>query len=141
MYDDAASILASRMPNYKPPTEDDSPDTLSHECFPGFASKAEAFADARLRELSCPVCSGQTTGLKWINQGDQRYMNLFSCPEHGSFLVRAKFRKNKDDNTWLANKLVYGADEEMTNYYKTKSTQTRRRSRGHSARKNRPAGK
>ena len=135
MYDEAAHILAMRMPNYKPPVENDGPDTISHDCFDGFSSKAEAFADERLRELSCPVCGQSTDALKWINQGDQRYMNVYSCAEHGSFLVRAKFRKNKEDNSWLANRLVYEADEDMLSFYKTKASQSRRRSRGHSGRK------
>ena len=33
MYDEAAHILATRMPNYKPPEENDGPDTISHDCF------------------------------------------------------------------------------------------------------------
>ncbi|MBQ9685188.1 MAG: exonuclease domain-containing protein [Oscillospiraceae bacterium] len=139
MYPDAARILASRMPNYKEPTENENPDTLSHECFDGFESKAAAFADPRLGALSCPVCGEETGGVKWVNQGDQRYMNVFTCLDHGSFLVRAKFRKVSEDNTWLVNKLVYEADEDMVSYYKTKASQARRRSRGHSQKKNRPA--
>ena len=67
-------------------------------------------------------------------------MNIFSCAEHGNFLVRAKFRKNKEDSTWLANRLVYEADEDMIGFYKTKASQSRRRSRSHSQRK-RSAGK
>ena len=130
MYDDAAEILASRMPNYKPPTESDGPDALSHDSFDGFTSKADAFTDARMRTVPCPVCGGETGALKWINQGDHRYMNIFSCPEHGSFLVRAKFRKNKDDDTWLANRLIYEADENMQAFYKSKASQSRRRNRG-----------
>jgi hypothetical protein len=62
-------------------------------------------------------------------------MNIYSCAEHGSFLVRAKFRKNKEDSSWLANRLVYEADEDMLSFYKTKAGQSRRRSRGHSQRK------
>ena len=140
MYDDAERILASRMPSFKPPVENDSPDTLVHECFDGFASKSAAFADSRLAELACPACGQTLSGLKWVNQGDQRYMNLFTCPEHGSFLVRVKCKKAKETELWTANKLVYEADEEMLGFYKTKASQSRRRSRGHS-RKNRPAGK
>ena len=141
LYPDAAKILAARMPNYKPPVENDSPDTLSHECFEGFESKAAAFADPRLAALACPACQQAIQGAKWVNQGDQRYMNVFTCAEHGSFLVRAKFRKNSEDGTWLVNKLVYEADEDMQSFYKTKAAQARRRSRGHSSRKNRPANK
>lgn len=141
MYPDAERILASRMPNYKPPSENDNPDTLSHEVFGDFVSKAAAFADGRISELLCPACDEPLKGQKWVNQGDQRYMNIFSCPEHGSFLVRVKFRKSVDDGTWTANKLVYEADDEMLTFYRTKAAQVRRRSRGHTQRKNRPAGK
>ncbi|MBQ3704271.1 MAG: exonuclease domain-containing protein [Oscillospiraceae bacterium] len=140
MYDDAARILAARMPNYKPPVENEGPDALLHECFDGFASKSEAFSDDRLLALSCPVCGQSTEALKWINQGDQRYMNIYSCAEHGNYLVRAKFRKNKEDNSWLANRLVYEADEDMLSFYKAKAAQSRRRSRGH-GRKGRTASK
>lgn len=141
LYPDAARILASRMPNYKPAADPTGPDSLAHECFDGFESKAAAFADSRLTQLACPHCGGETIGQKWVNQGDQRYMNIYTCPEHGAFLVRAKFRKCKEDNTWLANKLVYEADEAMQDFYKSKATQARRRGRGHTRRKNRPANK
>ena len=141
MYPDAVRILASRMPNYKPPTENSGPDALIHESFDGFESKAAAFLDERLSSLACPRCGQALEGTRWINQGDQRYMNLFSCPEHGDLLVRARFRRDQDQNTWAVNKLVYEADDSMQEYYKTKSAQSRRRGRGHSSRKNRPAGK
>ena len=73
-----------------------------------------------------------------INQGDQRYMNIYACEEDGPFLVRAKFRKNQEDNTWTANKLVYKADDAAVEFYRTKAAQSRRRGRGHK-RKIRPA--
>ena len=141
LYPDAARILATRMPNYKPPADPTGPDALLHDGFDGFESKAAAFADSRLTQLACPCCGAETKGQKWVNQGDQRYMNVYTCQEHGAYLVRAKFRKCKEDNTWLANKLVYEADEAMQDFYKTKATQARRRGRGHTRRKNRPANK
>ena len=141
MYPDAAKILASRMPNYRPPADSEGPDTLEHSCFDGFESKAAAFADSRINALPCPSCAGETKAQKWINQGDQRYMNIYSCPEHGQYLVRVKFRKSREDNSWTANKLVYEADSSMLDFYKTKSTQSRRRGRSHTRRKNRPANK
>lgn len=139
-YPDAARILASRMPNHRPAAAE-GPDALEHSCFDGYESKAAAFADSRISCLSCPCCGGETKAQKWINQGDQRYMNLYTCPEHGQYLVRAKFRKCREDNTWIASKLVYEADEGMLDFYKAKSTQSRRRGRGHTRRKNRPASK
>ena len=141
MYSDAARILATRMPNYKPPAENAGPEAVAHESFDGFESKAAAFADERVDRLVCPQCGRALAGLRWVNQGDQRYMNLFPCEEHGQFLVRVRFRRNADDNSWCANKLIYEADGAMQEYYKSKSTQSRRRGRGHSSRKNRPASK
>lgn len=141
MYPDAARILASRMPNYKPPVENAGPDAIAHESYDGFASKAEALADGRIGKLICPACGSELCGSKWVNQGDQRYMNLFPCAEHGTYLARVRFKKNTDENTWSVGKLVYEADAEMIDFYKAKAAQARRRGRGHTARKNRPAGK
>lgn len=139
LYPDAGRILASRMPNYKPPVEKTGEDPILHESFDGYESKAAGFNDEELAKLVCPICGGATEGTRWVNQGDQRYMNVFTCKEDGSFLVRAKFRKCLDDNTWSANKLVYKATAEMLDFYKAKSTQARRRGRGHSNRKKNPA--
>jgi DNA polymerase III epsilon subunit-like protein len=139
LYPEAGRILASRMPNYKPPVDRSGDEPLVHESFEGFESKAAAFADKRLTQLECPICGGMTSDTRWINQGDQRYMNLYNCENDGAFLVRAKFRKNAETKTWTANKLIYKATDEMQDFYKSKSTQARRRGRGHSSRKNRPA--
>ena len=138
LYPDAAQILASRMPNAKPKAEAQDNDALVHESFPGFPTKAAAFADERIASLSCPVCGKALSAEKWVNQGDQRYMNIYTCDDDGPFLVRTKFRKSQDDNTWTANKLVYSADSAAVEFYRTKAAQSRRRGRGHK-RKNRPS--
>ncbi len=141
LYPEAGRILAERMPNYKPSAESEGPDVLAHESYSGFESKASAFADSRVDGVCCPSCGKPLSGLRWVNQGDQRYMNIFDCEEHGKFLVRVKFRKNTDDNSWSVSKLVYEADAEQQGFYKAKATQVRRRGRGHFSRKNRPASK
>ena len=139
LYPEAGRILASRMPNYRPKTENSGPEPLQCDSLEDFESKAAAFADPRLDGLCCPVCGAALSGARWVNQGDHRYMNLFTCPEHGSFLVRVRFRRDPDSNIWVANRLVYEADEEMQAFYKAKSTQSRRRGRRHTSRKSRPA--
>ena len=139
-YEDASRMLSLRS-HKQVSGESKGPEPIEHLVFPGYISKSEAFADEKLVKLPCPDCGSELSYQRWINQGDQRYMNIYTCPEHGAFLVRAKFRKNTEDNTWSANKLVYEADEDMQSFYKTKSAQARRRSRGHSHRKNRPASK
>ena len=65
-------------------------------------------------------------------------MNLYTCAEHGSYLVRLKFRKD-DAGLWCANRLIYEADECLEDFYKAKTAQSRRRGRGHGSRRNRPA--
>ena len=134
LYPDAAQILASRMPSAKPKAEAQDNDALVHESFSGFDTKAAAFADERIISLACPVCGKPLTAEKWVNQGDQRYMTVYSCEADGPFLVRAKFRKNTDDNTWTANKPVYKADDAAADFYRTKPAQSRRRGRGHKRR-------
>ena len=140
LYPEAEEILARRMPNYKPPAEP-APvqEALLHDSFACFEAKADAFADAKEHALTCPVCGQLYPGTRWISQSDGRYMNLFSCEEHGSFLSRIRLKKDPDNELWTANRLVYAADEEMQAFYRSKVSQARRRGRGRSPRKNRPA--
>ena len=141
LYPEAEEILAKRMPNYKPPQPDLTPaqEALVHDSSSGFESKADAFAEAKVHGLSCPVCGTVQTGNRWISQSDGRYMNLFNCPEHGDFLSRIRLKKDPDNELWTAHRLVYEADEEMQNLYRSKLSQARRRGRSRSPRKNRPA--
>ena len=139
LYPDAAQILSSRMPKSETQPETQDVDYLLHESYSAFATKAAAFADERIVSLSCPVCGKALSGSKWVNQGDQRYMSIYSCEEDGPFLARVKFRKHAEDNTWSANKLLYKADEAAVEFYHTKAAQSRRRGRGHTKKKNRPA--
>lgn len=138
LYPQAAQILASRMPNFKEPVSHDDPEALAHDSFTGYESKAAAFADKAVSSVPCPDCGAETNAVRWVNQGDQRYMNLCTCEEHGVFLARIKFRKNTDTGLWQANRLVYRADDSMQDFYKAKSAHARRRGRGHSTRKSRP---
>ena len=140
LYPEAEAILAQRMPNYKPPQEPEfGQEALVHDSSPSYESKAEAFADAKIHGLSCPVCGVEQAGIRWISQSDGRYMNLFTCPEHGEFLSRIRLKKDPGSEFWVASRLVYEANEETETFYRNKLTQARRRGRGRSPRKNRPA--
>ncbi len=140
LYPEAEEILARRMPNYKPAVEQPpAPDALVHDSMPGYESKADAFGEAKANALVCPVCGASSEGTRWISQSDGRYMNLFSCPEHGAFLSRIRLKKDTDTELWFVNRLVYAADDEMQDFYRAKLSQARRRGRGRSPRKNRPA--
>lgn len=138
-YDDASRVLSLRTRSPKT-DENTGPEPIEHLVFPGYISKSESFADDKLVKLSCPECGDELSAQHWINQGDQRYMNVYSCAKCGSFLVRLKFRK-QEDNTWSANRLIYKADDGMLDYYRNKAALSRRRGRGHTTKKNRPATK
>ena len=130
-YDDAPRILASRMPKAVAVTEASAgPEPVLHDAYDGFESKAAAFADSRIALVPCPVCSAGMQSLKWVNQGDGRYMNLYSCEAHGKYVFRVKFKKSMEPDLLTANRLVYECDEEMLTSYKTKAAQVRRRGRG-----------
>ena len=138
-YEDASRMLSLRT-HKQQSGENKGPEPLEHLVFPGYISKSEAFADSELINLPCPDCSKELSCQRWINQGDQRYMNIYSCPDCGSYLLRLKFRK-LEDNTWAANRLVYKADDDTLDFYRSKAALSRRRGRGHATKKNRPANK
>lgn len=136
-YDDASRILSTPKSSSR---EGDGPEAIEHIVFNDYVTKADAFADTKLTSIPCPKCGGSTVSQHWVNQGDQRYMNIYTCEACSPYLVRLKFRKH-DDNLWSANRLIYEADDEMLDFYRTKAALSRRRGRGHTAKKNRPANK
>lgn len=130
-YDDAPRILESRMPKAVPDTDTEPvPEPIRIDAFSGYSAKAEAFADPAVSELNCPVCNSAMAAQKWVNQGEGRYLNLYSCPEHGKYLMRVRFKQNNDDGTLLAARRIYEADSDSLALYRTKATQARRRGRG-----------
>ena len=108
--------------------DENAPEALEHLTFSGYASRSDAFADEKLTQALCPVCAKPLTLSRWVNQGDKRFMTLGACAEHGDYLVRVKFRSS-EEGEWVANRILYAADESMAAYYRTKSLQSRRRSR------------
>ena len=140
LYPEAEEILARRMPNFKPKTEImPAQEALIHDSSQNYESKADAFAAAKATALVCPHCGKTQEGIRWISQSDGRYMNLFTCEEHGSFLARVRLKKDADNEMWSTHRLIYEADEEMQNFYRAKLSQARRRGRSRPSRKSRPA--
>ena len=125
-YDNAATLLATRIPAAKPSGEDFN--AVDHRAFSGYSARSEAFLDPEVANILCPECGQPLELSRWVNQGDRRYMNLGSCEEHGKYLIRLKFRKTENDS-WAVNRIVYDADEEMEKSYREKSAQSRRRGR------------
>ena len=125
-YDDASRILATRAcAAGHEEGENTPPDAVEHRAFTGYFEKMDAFADAELSQPVCPVCGEKLACARWINQGDRRYMSLGKCAGDGSFLVRLKF-KAAEDGTFTVNRIMYKADREMEDFYKSKSHPPRR---------------
>lgn len=127
-YDEAMRLLSLRPKKSESSGEGEAPTPVEHLTFTGYNTRSDIFADSEISCVKCPECGIEMKCPRWINQGDRRYMTLASCPEHGKYLVRLKFRKAEDD-TWAANRIVYAADSEMEAAYKTKASHSRRRSR------------
>ena len=126
-YATAAQKLSSRAP--KATYNSDGPIPLEHVSSNFYPTKAEAFADKAFIHPACPHCGETLEFSKWVNQGDQRYMAMAACPEHGKLLVRLKFHK-ADIDQWSVTRMTYEATESMQSYYKTKASHSRRRGRG-----------
>jgi len=135
-YATAAQKLSSRAP--KATYNADGPIPVEHVSSDFYPTKAEAFADKAFIRPVCPHCQSEMEYAKWVNQGDQRYMAMATCPEHGKMLVRLKFHK-ADIDQWSVTRMTYEATESMESYYKAKASHSRRRSRGKGKRRNKSA--
>lgn len=135
-YADIARILAQRKIE-KQSRRDAEPQPIEHTSSEEFTSKADAFSDT-IAHPSCPICQEKLAGTHWVSQSDGRYMNLFSCAEHGKFLARLKFKKS-EAGLWQTSRLMYVANDAMESFYRTKAAQARRRGRRNRRKKTNPA--
>ena len=113
----------------------DGPVPIEHVASESYPTKAEAFADESFTRPVCPLCGEKLNYSKWVNQGDQRYMTMGTCPEHDKLLVRLKFHKS-DTGFWTITRMTYQATESMQTYYKAKAAHNRKHRRGGNRRKN-----
>ena len=107
----------------------DGPVPIEHVASDAYPTKAEAFADEGFTRPVCPLCGEKLNYSKWVNQGDQRYMTMGTCPEHDKLLVRLKFHKS-DTGLWTITRMTYQATESMQSYYKAKAAHNRKHRRG-----------
>ena len=113
--------------------EEVSPEIREH--YVNYESKAAAFNDINVSGTVCPVCGIQMEGMRWLNQGDQRYINIFTCEEDGKYFVRLRFKKHNEELLWDVRKIIYPATSEHDDLYREKLKQVRRRGRGHTRHK------
>ena len=102
------------------------PEPLEHSVSPAYYSRNELWEAVDHSPARCPVCEKELSRSRWINQGDHRYMALAKCDEHGAFLYRIRIR-HEDDGTWLANRLLYQADDAMVENFLARQAKPRRR--------------
>lgn len=122
-YDEATRILSTRVPKT---TGENAPIPIEHLVFRDFVSREEGWADDAVVKFICPECGETLPHSRWVNQGDRRYMTLVTCPEHGSYLMRLRFRRC-DEMSWSVNRVVYKASDEMIAFFHAKTKNTRHR--------------
>lgn len=84
------------------------------------ASKHNAFAHEKVRNLKCPYCSETLSELKpWIKQSGDRFMTIGRCNRHGLFVGKLKFVRQKDSR-YTAKYMMYTADSADEQYYADK---------------------
>ena len=108
--------------------EQSGPRPLEHSVSAAYGTREELWEAAEQARAVCPVCGKVLTRTPWVSQGDRRYMSLATCDEHGSFLCRIRLRRD-EDGSWLANRLLYQADEDMVASFQERQAHPRRRRR------------
>ena len=104
------------------------PKPIEHSTSAVYSSREELWEAAEQARAVCPVCGKLLERTRWVSQGDRRYMSLATCGEHGSYLCRIRLRRS-EDGSWLANRLLYQADEEMVKSFTERQSHPRRRRR------------
>ena len=104
------------------------PKPLEHSVSAAYPTREALWEAAGESQAVCPVCGMVLERTRWISQGDQRYMSLAQCPEHGAYLCRIRLRHG-EDGSWYANRLLYQADEEMVAAFHAHRSHPRRRCR------------
>ena len=94
-----------------------------------YRTRRDAFADKTVSDVKCPFCENICADRKkWISEGNDRYLTLASCPEHGRYVVRLGFEK--EEASYRVSKTVYEAgDGAEAHYEKRVKRETSRRGR------------
>ncbi len=106
----------------------DGPEPLEHNVSPSYPTRDALWEDVEKAQAVCPVCGKALERTRWVSQGDQRYMSLATCDEHGAYLCRIRLRHD-ELGSWYANRLLYQADEEMVVSFQERQAHPRHRRR------------
>ena len=92
-------------------------DCLRYANYTRFESFEDMLADPRIAETRCPYCGAITQATEPIFPESGRMVWTSKCPQHGEYLLRVSFKRNRDDSM-RANKVVYPMDEIHQAQYK-----------------------
>ena len=120
--------LVRQLSRHVPDGGGNSPAPIEHNVSPSYPTREELWQAVEQAQAVCPDCGKALERTRWVSQGDHRYMSLAECSEHGAFLCRIRLRC-AEDGSWLANRLLYRADEEMVKSFRDKQSHPRRRRR------------
>jgi len=89
---------------------------LMSRIFDGYKTRRDAFADKEVSDVRCPTCDALCYDRrKWISEGNDRYITLASCEEHGKYIIRLRFEK--DEDTYKVSKMTFEAGEGAEAHY------------------------
>ena len=92
-------------------------DCLRYANYTRFESFEEMTADPRIAETKCPYCGALTSPTEAIFPETGRMVWTCACPDHGEFLIRVSFKRNRDDSM-RASKVTFPMDETHIAQYK-----------------------
>ena len=92
-------------------------DCLRYANYTRFESFEDMIADPRMAQTKCPHCGLLTGATEPIYPESGRMVWTCKCPEHGEFLIRVSFKRNRDDSM-RGSKAVYPMDEIHQAQYK-----------------------
>lgn len=92
-------------------------DCLRYANYTRFESFEEMTADKRIIETKCPCCGEITVAREPIFPEPGRMVWTCSCPQHGEYLIRVSFKRNRDDSM-RASKVTFPMDETHEAQYK-----------------------
>lgn len=92
-------------------------DCLRYSNFTRFETYEDMIADPRIIQVKCPYCGAVTENTEPIFPESGRMVWTSNCPEHGGYLMRVSFKRNRDDSM-RASRVVYPLDDVHQTVYK-----------------------
>jgi hypothetical protein len=92
-------------------------DCLRYSNYSRFESFEEMVQDPRIAQVKCPYCGEVTEPTEPIYPESGRMVWTTKCPQHGEYLIRVSFKRNRDDSM-RGSRVVYPLDEAHQAQYK-----------------------